>query len=176
MTEQATVKDGETDIFREDFAVSARSTELVFWAVLVIAVLCILTGVTNQGINYFLGGLLAFFGFAAELLRKRALRNAPIITIGSEGVSFPQKDIAAIPWDRVTQVRVKKHFVRGTTIMGLQFRLQKGTLSKWQFGALGVDRWEIITNISTIFGNSLQIDGGTEALIASVERFHPVQR
>lgn len=176
MTELAARQDAETDIFREDVALTARTVGQVFWGVLAVAVLCILIGVTDQGIIYFLGGLLAFFGVAAELFRKRVLRNTAVVTIGPEGVSFPQKHIEAIPWDRVRQVRVREFHVRGTTITALDFRFRKGTLSKWQFGRAGTDRWEILTSISTLFGKTAQISGGSESLIASVERFHPVER
>ncbi len=176
MKELAAEQGLQTDTFREDFELAARRVRQVLWVVLALIVHCIFVGVTDQGVIYFLGGLLVVFGGSSELLRMRALRNVPVITVGPEGVSFPQKGIEAISWDRVIQVRTREFYVRGTTIKGLDFRFRKGTLSRWQFGRLGVDRWEVVTGINTLIGKSAQLSGDADALIASVERFHSVKR
>lgn len=165
-----------TDVFQEDFVRISRSLSQVIWVLLAIIVVSVLLRFSDPLSIYFLGGLLAFFGLATEIMLRRAERNIPVITIGSEGVSIPQKHIGPIPWDRVTRVRVKQFHTRGTTITALDFRFRQGTLPRWQFGRLGVDRWEVITGIRSIFGTTAQIQGGLDRLVESVERFHPVER
>ncbi len=176
MTKLATQDEVRTDVFRPDFAFIARKTLPYLWGLLAIVVLCILFGVTDGLVITILAGFLAFFGLLTEVLRIRAKRDIPLLTVGPEGVSFPVSRIDAIPWDRITRVYVRELHSRGNTITCLHFRFRKGTLRRWQFGALGLDRWEIITSVRTLFGKTSQILGGMDAMIESVERYHPVER
>lgn len=183
MTEQRPVDARDalrTDEFRPDWSHALRQGARALKFYLGFLVLCIFAAISkpfDMEAIAFLAGLLAVFGLGSEVNIRRLRANRPILTVGPQGVSFPTNGIDTIGWEDITRVRVVNFRARQFASKGLRFHFRKGRLRRWQFGALGLDRWEIMTSFSnSVMGDALRIQGGVDQVIASIERFHPVER
>ena len=171
---------GRTDAFRPDWDHTIRYSIKALWFFLAFLGICIFTALDGRpfpsdGIT-FLAALLALFGGSGELALHRRRRNSPLLLIGPAGVAFPINRVDTVSWHNVTRVKLVRISLRGARTTGVRFYFRKGTLRRWQFGALGLDRWEAILSFGNRAGTSLRVEGGVDEVIESIERFHPVER
>lgn len=169
--------------FYDDFEKSIKGLSRVFTGILVLIALLLWkewsTAEADADIpqvTLLLFIVMFVLGYASEVVRNRAIKGLPAITLGPDGVSFPQNDIGPISWGKVQVIRHRRQNIRGANLTYLNFFFRDGTLHKRQLGALRADKWEIlISSGSWLFGQNERFTVGSETLFDAIEKHHPIE-